>query len=242
MNDKANPAPTASISHVCIFGGAGGLAGWVLMAATGGHLLPWPWYGSVPAVIFLGAMAAGMGVYVLANTDLSNAGRALFFAALCGLFFKPVFEAGRGFIGGAISQAQAVSTSAQVTDATSKLKDSLRSQHAEQVKTGVQETAQATTDLVSKTSDVSDPKLKQELEKKSASAVDTITAAAPAAPEAAVDNLSKIGLAAKQSGQTGLTLHVLDSLKEVEQTTTDPQTALRAQKAAAKIQMSRSAR
>jgi hypothetical protein len=244
--DQVSPKPQsfsgapASITLVCAFGGAGGFAAWLLMAATGGRLFPWSWYASVPAAVFLGAMAAGLGVYVLANTDLSNAGRALFFAALCGVFFKPVFSAGGDFIGGAISQLQATSSASAVNDADANLSKSLNSKEPQQVSSGVQQTGAATATLVQQSASVSDTDLRKELEQKSAHAVETIAAAAPAAPQAAVDSLLNIGKAAKENGQTNLTFQVLDSLKKVQETTKDPAVMMQAQQAAAEIQKSTS--
>jgi len=90
-------------------GAVGGLIAWVLQATTGGRLFPFAWYASVPAALLLGGAAAGIGVFVLANTDLRQVGRAVFVAVLCGIGFKPVFKAGSDFLNGTLSQAKAQS-------------------------------------------------------------------------------------------------------------------------------------
>src|SRR5712692_9039839 len=97
-NSRRIPLPLASLATsqlgmmglIVCFGAAGGLIAWVLQESTGGHLLPWRWFAAIPAALLLGAGAAGVGVYVLARTDLKQIGGALFFALLCGVFFKPV--------------------------------------------------------------------------------------------------------------------------------------------------------
>jgi hypothetical protein len=66
--------------------------------------------------------------------------------------------------------------------------------------------------------------------------VDTIVAAAPKAPEASVNSLYQIGLAARQTEQTRLTLHVLRSLHNIETSSSDPATKDRAREYATKIE------
>jgi hypothetical protein len=220
------------------FGAVGGLIAWVLQAATGGRLLPFPWYGSVPAVLLLGGGAAGIGVYVLANTDLKQTGRALFFAMLCGVFFRPVWHAGSDFINGALSQAKAQSQLSDVQANTQQLSQAVATQQPRQVQTAVQKAGETTASLVHQSASVTDEEMRGELQAKSAKAVDTIAAAVPKAPEASVESLYKIGLAARQTDQTNLTLHVLDSLRQVENSGADPATKNKAREDALKIQTS----
>lgn len=54
--------------------------------------------GSYRAPCVLGVFAAVIGVYVVAHTDRKDAARALAFALLCGLCWKPVLEAGQGLV------------------------------------------------------------------------------------------------------------------------------------------------
>lgn len=219
------------------FGAIGGLISWVLQAATGGHLLPFAWYWSVPAALLLGGGAAGIGVYVLANTDLTATGRALFFALLCGVFFRPVWRAGSDFINGAVSQSKAQSQLSDVQASTQQLSQAVAAHQPQQVQTAVQKTGEATANLVQQSASVPDEEVRDELQAKSAKAVDAITAAASKAPSASVESLYKIGLAAKQTDQTTLTLHVLDSLRQVGNSNADEATMNKAREYASKIEM-----
>ena len=225
-----------TIALVTLFGAAGGFLAWLLMATTGGSLFGgWKWYATVPTAIVFGAAAAGIGVYVLANTDMTNLGRGLFFALLCGIFFKPVMQAGYGFVVGAVSQAQAQSSASTVEHASTTLASALQSAQPApqaQVKAQVQQASGATVTLVQQAAGISDPDLKQKLDNSSATAIRTIANAAPAAPQESVESLLKIGDAAKKNGNTSVTLNVLSALKQIETNARDSTAAAAATKAA----------
>jgi hypothetical protein len=215
-------------------GAVGGLIAWVLQAATGGRLLPFPWYASVPAALLLGGCAAGIGVYVLANTDLEQVGRAVFFAVLCGIGFKPVFSAGSDFLSGALSQAQAQAQLPAVQENTEKLSQALAAPPP-QVQAAVQKTGETTVSLVEQSASVPDAGLKADLQAKSEKAVDTIAEAAQKAPDASVKSLYNIGFAARSTHQTGLALRALASLRKIEASSSDQATKNMARDYAAKL-------
>ncbi len=199
-------------------------------------MLPFPWYAAVPAALLLGAAAAGIGVFVLANTDLREVGRAVFFAVLCGIGFRPVFKAGSDFLSGTLSQAKAQSQLSDVQANTQQLSHAMATEQPQQVQTAVQKTGQTTASLVQQSASVPDEAVRIELRANSAKAVDTITSAAAKAPQASVESLYKIGLAAKQTDQTTLTLHVLDSLRSLENSGADEVTKNKAREYASEIQ------
>lgn len=224
------------ITAVVVGGAVGGLVAWVLQAASGGRLLPFPWYESLPAALLLGGVAAGIGVYGLGNSDFKDAGRVLFFAVLCGIGFRPVFIAGSDFLSGTLSQAKAQSRSSEVQANTQQLNQAMARPQPQQVQTAVQKTGETTASLVQQSASVPDGELKNELHAESAKAVDAIAAAGLKAPDAFVESLYKIGLAAKQTDQTNLTLHVLGSLRQVESSGADQATKNKAQEYASEIQ------
>lgn len=217
---------------VVSFGAAGGLIAWVLQKSTGGQLLPWKWYAAIPAALLLGGGAAGVGVYVLAKTDLKQVGNALFFALLCGVFFDPVWKAGSDFIGGAVAQAKATSAAEETATATGELDKSVSTASGEQVKVEVTNASEAATNLIRQAARVPDENLRKELQKKSSRAVDSIALAAPKAPDATIENLQRIGEEAKRTGQGNVTVRVLDSLHRIATSTSDPEIQRKAQEAA----------
>jgi hypothetical protein len=235
----SNSGQFRMIAMVAGSGAVGGLVAWVLQAASGGRLLPFSWYESVPAALLLGGVAAGIGVYVLANTDLKQVGRAVFFSVLCGMFFRPVFKAGGDFLSGVLTQASAQSQSSDVQQSTQELNQAVTAQPSEQVQTAVQKTGEKTATLVQQSATVPDEALKADLQAKSAKAVDAIVAAAPKAPDSSVKSLYQIGLAAKKTDQMNLTLHVLESLQKIETSSSDPALKKSAHEYASKIATSK---
>lgn len=85
------------VRYVMLAGAAGGLLSWV-----NAQVLLQPdqleWWKAVPFSVALGAGAAPIGVYVVANVDMRSPIRSLVFAMLCGFAWKPVFEAGSALI------------------------------------------------------------------------------------------------------------------------------------------------
>lgn len=71
--------------------------------------------GAVLLSILLGAGAALVGVYVLANTDLSQVGRALAFAVLCGFSWQIIYQAGQSTVN-RLQAKDAVASSAKNTE------------------------------------------------------------------------------------------------------------------------------
>src|SRR6266568_9399581 len=92
------------IRYVLIAGAIGGFASWVYGRVLGQPVPGGGW--AIPVAIFLGAFAAGIGVYVLTNTDTSAVARTVFFAMLCGFVWKPVCDAGQAWIERTIEQKQ----------------------------------------------------------------------------------------------------------------------------------------
>lgn len=199
-------------------GAIGGLVAWVLEESTGGHLFPWSPLLSIAAALLLGGVAAGIGVYVLAKTDLRQLGGALFFALLCGIFFKPVLKAGKDFVGGAVARSEALSTAGDVQKSTSELSQSIGAGAPAKVEESVKKVADVTADLLDKSANVPDSDAKKSLETKSAEAVEALSTAAPHSPEATVDGLTKIGLRAEATGQHRIQSQVVSSLQQIERT------------------------
>jgi hypothetical protein len=214
---------------------AGGLIAWILQESTGGHLFPWNRVWSIPAALLLGGGAAFVGVYLLAATDLKQFGRTISFALLCGVFFKPVWEAGSNFIGGAFAQSKAKSTAADVRDSTDKLRDSTSSGSPEQLRAGIDQTSKSATNLIQQTAEVPDSEVRKTLDETSFDTIQTIAKAAPKSPDASVESLWKIGVAAKQTKQSDVTLHVLDSLHQIEAGNPNSPLASKARDAAADL-------
>jgi hypothetical protein len=95
-------------------------------------------------------------VYVLASTNLEEIGKAVFFAILCGIGFKPVFQAGSDFLSGRLSQAKARSQLLDVQQSTQQLSQAVSAQPPEQVQAAAKKTAETTASLVQQSAAVPD--------------------------------------------------------------------------------------
>ena len=86
-------------------GGIGGFLSWVYAITVGQppmlHSLL-----AIPASIALGAGAAFVGIFALAHTDTRVLTRCLAFAVLCGLSWKPIYDAGNALVKQSIRQQE----------------------------------------------------------------------------------------------------------------------------------------
>jgi hypothetical protein len=74
-------------------GAFGGALSWLWSITLGAPLKLQPTVAAIASII-LGAGASVIGVYLIANTDRKDIGRALAFAILCGFSWQIVYEAG----------------------------------------------------------------------------------------------------------------------------------------------------
>lgn len=90
------------LRYIAIAGSIGGLLSWVysqvdLEITSTGWWKTLEWWKVIPFAL-LGAGAAPMGVYILANVDMKAPARALIFAVACGFSWKPVLDASGALI------------------------------------------------------------------------------------------------------------------------------------------------
>ncbi|HEV3458179.1 MAG TPA: hypothetical protein VHG32_16560 [Thermoanaerobaculia bacterium] len=99
-------------------GAFGGALSWVYSITLG---LPLHLGGTVAvlASILLGAGAAVLGVYVLANTDLGQVGHALAFAVLCGFSWQIIYQAGQSTVN-RLQARDTVASGAKSTEITAQ--------------------------------------------------------------------------------------------------------------------------
>jgi hypothetical protein len=198
-------------------GAVGGLMAWILEYTTGGQLFPkLSTFLAICAAMLFGGAAGGIGVYLLAKTDLRQFGSALFFALLCGIFFKPVLGAGKDFVVGAVARSDAQSTEGEVQKSTTALSQSSTGSDPSKVEQDVKKVADVTGELLDKSANVPDADARKSFESQSAKAVEAISTAAANSPEASVDGLTEIGLKAEANGQHQIKSQVIGSLRAIE--------------------------
>jgi len=201
-----------SLLFVAVAGAVGGFTSWLLQWLAGLAPFQKPASLGIPALIVVGGVAAVFGVYLIANSDIKELPHTLAFALLCGVFWQPIFDAAKLYIQHSVTERQG----SQQQSMTQNLATVVASGDQNAVKTKLDETANATTEVLSGLSTVQDSELKQKLVEQSNQAVDQVSKASDKAPDATVENLQRIGEAAVQSGQTEVAGHVLSKLNALK--------------------------
>lgn len=153
----------------------------------------------------LGIAAAGISVFVLANCRLDDKLRLLFFSLLCGLTFPTVLASAMNATSQAAKKAEAAAET--ITANVGKLSNADTSEAI--VKALAENNAAALTD---------DPEAAVKLENAAQVVVDrlTNTVSSPADSKANIENLTKIGEAAKASGHDATVVAVASALQTLE--------------------------
>lgn len=201
-------------------GAVGGFAYWVLQRLAGLHPFEIKWYAAVPALVFVGAFAAVVGVFFLANSDTNELKHTLAFALICGLAWEPVlkaatntaigtFEAYKGEAAVSFSQSlqeelhKPASTEAQVQT------------RAQQVQKKAADTANQTATVVEGLATVKDEGVRRKLLRDSDLAVSTLGQASSVNPEASIKGLLTVGKAAAARNQNEVSSSVLTQLEQI---------------------------
>jgi hypothetical protein len=172
-------------------GGGGGAVSWVYSLVLG-KPLPFGTPAAIGASIILGMTAAVIGVF-LANTDRKNLAHLLGFAVLCGVFWKPVLEAGQAYLGRLENfKAEREAPAAEQT-LTQELK-TLQSQPP--TPATIQKTQAAVQQLAALIPKIEDQKKKQDYLLQTLTAVQAIGDAGKTEPVASIAAVSSIGKAA----------------------------------------------
>ncbi|HZR29733.1 MAG TPA: hypothetical protein VFA71_13220 [Terriglobales bacterium] len=201
-----------SLLFVAIAGAVGGFTSWLLQWLAGLAPFQKPASLGIPALIIVGGVAAIFGVYLIANSDIKELPHTLAFALLCGVFWQPIFDAAKLYVQHSVTVRQG----SEQQSMTQNLAAVVASGDQNTVKTKLDETANATTEVLSSLSTVQDRELKQKLVQQSNEAVDQVSKASDKAPDTTVESLQKIGEAAVQSGQPELAGRVLSKLNAIK--------------------------
>jgi hypothetical protein len=188
---------------------------WILQVATGIKPFGFPWYGSVPASLLVGGVAAFLGVYLLANSDTTNRWElkhTLAFALVCGITWSTVIAGARQQVVSATGAVRAETAQ----DKAASLQNALKSGDPTEVGAKVTDTATATVQAVQSLSSTADDQVKAKIVDNSQQAVKTISQAVTIDPAASIDALKTVGTTATNAGATGLKVSVIDALSSIE--------------------------
>lgn len=211
----ANSATAPSLWLVILSGAVGGMVYWILQVATGISPFGFRWYGSVPAALLVGGVAAFLGVYLLANSDTTSRGElkhTLAFALVCGITWSTVIAGARQQVTSATGSVRA--DAAQ--DKAASLRSSINNGNREEVSARVTDTALAASQAVQTLSSTTDDQVKTRIVDNSQEAVKTIAEAAKIDPAGSIEALKTLGTNATNAGATGIRVSILGALMGIE--------------------------
>lgn len=196
---------------VACCGAIGGILFWVLSELSGTTLFTsWKWYGRIPALAFLGAIAALFGVLLLTASNL-NALKTYIFAIVCGVVWQPIITSAINSYSnvGATRQVQQVSTQ------TDLLTNTASKGNQQEINSAVKATVPAVTQALDQSGTVQDAGKKQELINSTNKALVALEAAASKAPDSSIQAIQDVGIAASNSNHPDVGINAIHSLREI---------------------------
>jgi hypothetical protein len=203
----------ASIQRLIAIVAAGAIGGflfWIIAKLTGTSPLSvnigfW----EIPALMFLGAFSAAIGVYVLTASDTA-AIKTYIFASLCGLCWQPVIASGIRMV----SNATATSQTEQLGTQGELIQQATNSGSVEQLNAAVQQTPALVTQALDTTATTDSAKRSEVLDT-SKRTITQLQSAAEKAPDATIEALQNISVSAANSGTPSVALHSVQSLLSI---------------------------
>jgi hypothetical protein len=166
---------------------------------------------ALPTAIFLGAFAAGVGVYVLTNTNTAAFAHTMFFAALCGFVWRPVIDAGKAVVNQAIQQKE----NKEAEDLSNKAVDiasSLTNTPPSQLPTKLDELNNATLAAVDALPQVNNMRVKRQIETRINQALRMVSQTAHNDPQGASKLIQSVGETATKNQAPAVANLALSSL------------------------------
>lgn len=198
-----NKEKLKEITIVAACGLMGGLLAWLMGIAA---IAASQRLSALLAALLGGAIAAGVGVYLVANTDTTQVPRLVFFACLCGLSWQAVLATGNNLVQKAIVRSDVNS----VKDASKSLAETRQQPSDEKIK----DVANTAVKIVDKLPGIESPNLKSDARATVVDAIKTLRTAVPSNPKAA-EALGEIAKRADESGSTPVKQRAVAELKEI---------------------------
>jgi hypothetical protein len=196
------------MKYVLAAGAAGGFVSWVY-SETVGTKLALPAAAAIGACFVLGAAAALISVYVVANSDVNNTPRLIAFAVICGIFWKPVLDSSVTYV----NQKRDASKSEERSDAALR---SLKNTPQTAQPAAVAAATEATTDLLRTSNRLKDPELEAKARTSAKELIEAISAKDNTNPTVAVAALTEVREAAVATGNDGLATLASTEIRKLE--------------------------
>ena len=198
------------VRYVLIGGACGGFVSWVY-SETVGTRMALPIAAAIAACFVLGAAAALISVYVVANSDVNNIPRLLAFAVICGIFWKPVLDSSVTYVN---QRRDAASSDQRSSDALQSLQSSPAAAPAPSG--AIAAATDATTELLKTSNRLRDPQLEEKARERTAELIDTISAKAKGDPDGAAMALEQVKTAAEATGNPELASKASVELSKID--------------------------
>ncbi|HZD93718.1 MAG TPA: hypothetical protein VE133_05650, partial [Candidatus Sulfotelmatobacter sp.] len=197
--------------YVALCGGLGGVLSWLLGQWTGvGVFTKWAWYGQIPALVFLGAMAGLFGIFILTASSL-NSMRTYVFAIICGVLWQPIITTALKSVG----EASATRQLAQVSNQTEQVRSVVEHGSPEEVSSAVKASVPTLTDALKQLPNVENAEKKDAIVKSSDNALSALESAADKAPASSIEAIRDVGLTASDGNHIDVSLHAVHSLRQI---------------------------
>ena len=200
----------AALGGVAVAGIAGGFGFWLLGQWAGTSMFPgFSRLGQIGALMFIGAIAAAIGVYVLTASDMAWM-RTYVFALICGLVWQPIIDSGKR-----------VATNVAVNGKVARLNNSAdqlsnaSSLPTSQVSERIKSTLPVITEALQAAPGVQDTSKQDDIANSSSKAIDAIVQAAPKAPDASLKALTEISAEAARNGQTDVAVKAVQGVRTI---------------------------
>jgi len=195
---------------VFLAGAVGGILYWILAKWTGTTLPTTFGPATIPVLMFIGALAAAFGVYLLTASDL-NAIRTYIFAVVCGLAWQPMIASATRLATNAVASGQTAQVGANIT----QIKSATSGGNLQQINSAVENTASAVNGALGLSTSVTDASKKTEIADTSKQAITELQVTAVRAPDASLNALKSISLAAAKSGESSVALRAVETLHSI---------------------------
>lgn len=198
--------------RVLMAGTVGGLVAWILGKAAGNVILitKWPWYGSLPAVVFLGSVAAAIGVYLVTASDVTKT-RTIVFAMICGISWQPLMSSALQYV----QAAQNKSTVGSTDNATAGIKSATEKGTKAEIKNEVTQSQGIAIETLQAASNTDDLDQKKKLIASSKELIQSIVGASAKEPDTSVETLKNISLAANRTGSKEVAAEAITALGKI---------------------------
>lgn len=180
-------------------GGVGGLLAWftpILAGNTvGAHISFLVAVGNVLA----GAVAAIVGIYMVARTDTTHLMHGIALALVCGIAWNPVLQTAVNLFQSNAAKGDVIEATDRLRESTKELTTSVNNMESGQI-SAVADSAASLAETLSTVEFSKDKSIKSTAEKQINEALEAITTAGANNPNVAVEAIRKVGMAGALSG------------------------------------------